>query len=156
MLHRAKALAYITSQPAGSHMARLLVFEHVGIPAAGVQVPAGTIEPGETPAAAALREGFEGLRLGALLGVVHRDMREFGLDEIHVRHCFHLVYDGSRSNVWFHEERHASDGGGSYRFRCFWTPLPNGIPPLVGGQDELLPRLIERLELARKAVEQRR
>jgi len=43
----------------------LLVFEHVSEPSAGTQVPAGGIQEGETPAAAAVREVFEetGLRL---------------------------------------------------------------------------------------------
>lgn len=48
----------------------LLLFEH---PTAGIQVPAGTVEAGEEPRAAALREageesGLEGLRLEEFLG----------------------------------------------------------------------------------------
>ncbi len=38
----------------------LLLFEH---PAAGIQIPAGTVEVGEPPAAAALREAAEETRL---------------------------------------------------------------------------------------------
>ncbi len=43
----------------------LLVFEHVDVPEAGVQLPAGGVEAGETPAEAAVRELFEesGLQL---------------------------------------------------------------------------------------------
>ena len=53
-----KAVCYITRDR------RILVFEHPGAPDAGIQVPAGTIEPGEDPARAALREAAEesGLR----------------------------------------------------------------------------------------------
>jgi 8-oxo-dGTP pyrophosphatase MutT (NUDIX family) len=40
----------------GSGKPDLLLFQH---PHAGIQIPAGTIEPGETPAAAALREAAE-------------------------------------------------------------------------------------------------
>ena len=40
------------------HRTRLLVFSHED-PLAGVQVPAGTIELGEDPAEAAVRETFE-------------------------------------------------------------------------------------------------
>lgn len=46
---RRKAFAYIT------HQQRLLVFEHPDSPEAGIQVPAGSIEPGETPQAGTLR-----------------------------------------------------------------------------------------------------
>jgi len=35
---------------------RLLVFEHTRAPEAGIQVPAGTMEPGEVPVDAAFRE----------------------------------------------------------------------------------------------------
>jgi len=35
---------------------RLLVFDHPDVPEAGVQLPAGGVEPGETPAQAAVRE----------------------------------------------------------------------------------------------------
>lgn len=38
---------------------RVLVFDHAGRPEAGVQVPAGGVEPGETPAQGAARELFE-------------------------------------------------------------------------------------------------
>jgi 8-oxo-dGTP pyrophosphatase MutT (NUDIX family) len=48
-----KAFAYIT------HGRRLLVFSHPHSPAAGIQVPAGTIEPGEPPELAVLREAAE-------------------------------------------------------------------------------------------------
>jgi 8-oxo-dGTP diphosphatase len=44
----------------------LLVFEHVDVPEAGVQLPAGGVEAGETPAEADVRGLFEesGLQLG--------------------------------------------------------------------------------------------
>ena len=48
-----KVGAYITS---GS---RLLVFRHVDFPEAGVQAPAGTVDPGEAPDDAVLREAQE-------------------------------------------------------------------------------------------------
>ena len=54
-----KAFAYIT------HERRLLVFSHPNHPEAGIQVPAGTVEPGETPHAAALREAAEEIGLSA-------------------------------------------------------------------------------------------
>jgi len=45
-----KVYAYIT------HANRLLVFLHVDVPDAGVQVPGGTVEEGEAPDEAVMRE----------------------------------------------------------------------------------------------------
>jgi 8-oxo-dGTP pyrophosphatase MutT (NUDIX family) len=66
-----KVVAFITRQT--PHAPELLLFEH---PHAGIQIPAGTVEQGEAPEAAVLREGREetgliGLRLVRALG--HRD-----------------------------------------------------------------------------------
>ncbi len=47
----------------GPHGAELLLFEH---PHAGIQIPAGTVEPGETPEQAVLREVREETGLSAL------------------------------------------------------------------------------------------
>ena len=49
-----KVTDFITRRAYGT--TELLLFEH---PAAGIQIPAGTVEVGETPAAAALREAAE-------------------------------------------------------------------------------------------------
>ena len=72
-----KVVTYITSGNA------LLVFRHPDFPEAGIQVPAGTIEEGEAPEAAALREAFEetgltGLTLVAPLGEHVRDVTPLG------------------------------------------------------------------------------
>ncbi|MYH67175.1 MAG: NUDIX domain-containing protein, partial [Dehalococcoidia bacterium] len=50
----------------GAEERELLVFEHAGIPEAGLQVPGGTVEGGETPLQAVSREVLEesGLPLG--------------------------------------------------------------------------------------------
>ncbi len=63
-----KVVAFITRETA--HGPDLLLFEH---PYAGIQIPAGTVEIGEAPDAAALREGREetgliGLQLVQALG----------------------------------------------------------------------------------------
>ncbi|CAM3647975.1 NUDIX hydrolase [Deinococcus frigens] len=49
------------------HDSSLLVFDHADVPDAGVQLPAGGVEPGETSADAAMRELYEesGLQLTA-------------------------------------------------------------------------------------------
>ena len=48
-----KVFAYITNRQ------WLLLFTHLNAPEAGIQVPAGTIEAGESPEEAVLREVFE-------------------------------------------------------------------------------------------------
>lgn len=85
-----KVLAYITWND------KLLVFSHPDFPEAGIQVPAGTIEPGETPEVAALREAFEEtgltrLMLVTALGEQVRDVTPFGKNELHHRYFFHLL-----------------------------------------------------------------
>ena len=62
-----KVMAYVVRREAGGW--QLLVFEHAGDPQAGVQVPAGTVEPGEPLETALWRELFEesGIWLGANL-----------------------------------------------------------------------------------------
>lgn len=103
-----KAFAYITN---GS---RLLVFEHPDHPDAGIQVPAGTIEPDEEPADAVMREAFEetglaGLKLATFLGESERDMSDFGIPEIHRRYFYHLLREGDCPESWLHYETSPSD-----------------------------------------------
>ena len=80
----APAYAYITK---GS---RLLLFTHPEAPEAGIQVPAGTIEAGERPEDAAMREareetGLAGLRFERFLAHDTRDMRDWRSDELQYR-----------------------------------------------------------------------
>ncbi|HJO81935.1 MAG: NUDIX domain-containing protein [SAR202 cluster bacterium] len=124
-----KAVAYIT------HGDRLLVFSHVGMPEAGIQVPAGTIEPGELPEDAVLREAWEETGLATLcvrsfLGVPELDVTPFGRDEIYRRHYFHLELTGAASESWIHFEQDPSDGGPPVEFELFWAPLDN-VPELA-------------------------
>jgi ADP-ribose pyrophosphatase YjhB (NUDIX family) len=67
MLRRHKVYAYITRAE------QLLVFKQVDFPEAGIQIPGGTIESGELPEDAVLREaveetGLERLHLVSYLG----------------------------------------------------------------------------------------
>lgn len=59
-----KAYGFVLRE--GAEGQELLVFEHAGMPEAGLQVPGGTIEQGETPLQAVAREVLEesGLPLG--------------------------------------------------------------------------------------------
>ena len=141
-----KAFAYITWEHA------LLVFRHVDFPEAGIQVPAGSIEPGESAEAAALRETFEETGLAdfmlvAPLGEQVYDMTPFGKDEIHHRTFFHLRCAEAPQRTWRHLEQARSDGGEPIAFEFFWAPLPGGVPPLIAGHNALLPALLRALGL---------
>lgn len=138
---RHKAFAYITQ----GH--RLLVFTHPDTPDAGTQVPAGTIEHGETPADAVLREAQEETGLSLLtvvrfLGTSHFDMSPFGRDEVHERHFFHLRCDGVTPARWRNRERHPSEGNELPLFEFSWAGLPDGVPGLIAGHDALLTELL--------------
>lgn len=142
-----KAFAYIT------HQQRLLVFSHPYASEAGIQVPAGTIEAGETPEEAVLREAFEetgltGLVLDTFLGEQERDVTDFGRNEIHHRYFYHLRYQGELLVKWRHEERFSSDNSGVHVFEFFWVSLPYNGPQLIADHGLMLPKLPELLGLA--------
>ena len=87
-----KVLAYVVRGDA------VCVFEQPAAPDAGIQVPAGTVQPGEDPADAVLREaveetGLSGLAVVRHLGTADYDMSAFGRDEVHERHFFALRCD---------------------------------------------------------------
>lgn len=140
-----KAFAYIT------HGDRLLVFRHVEVPEAGIQVPAGTMKDGEDPAAAVLREAWEetgltGLVMTGFLGEERRDRSDVGLDEIHHRFFYHLRYPDDPPETWRHAEEDPSDGSpGPIWFEFSWARLPDEIPTLHDGHEAFLPQLIGRL-----------
>ena len=139
---RFKVFAYIT------HQQRLLVMAHPHVPEAGIQVPAGTLEPGESPEAGVLREaweetGLDDLRCVAYLGEQIRDMRDYGVAQIHHRHFFHLTCPGPVTERWRHDELHPSDGGTSpITFEFYWVSLPHGVPPLIADHGRFLPDLV--------------
>ena len=141
-----KAFAYITYQH------KLLIFRHVDDPESGLQVPAGTIKPGERPELGALREaqeetGLEGLALIGYLGEQVRDMSDYDKDEIHHRHFYHLHCTNHPPAIWRHEEPDASEmQGDNPLFEFFWVALPDSVPPLIADHGAMLAVLIERLK----------
>ena len=145
-LRKNKVYCYITQGD------RLLVFRHVDFPEAGIQVPGGTIEPGEAPEMAALREAEEetGLRNLSLVGLfreVERDMSDFGRDEIQHRSFYHLLCEAETPAVWRHDETISSEGDGPIRFELTWASLRHEAPTLIAGMGDLLPRLLESMGL---------
>lgn len=130
MIEKRKVLAYVTRGQ------KLLVFDQPQSPAAGIQVPAGTMEDGETPEQAVLREaheetGLTALRLSTFLGELRRDMRDFGKDELHHRFYFHVICEESTPETWEWLEPSPSERVKVFPFRFFWVDLPDGVPELI-------------------------
>ena len=125
---------------------QLLVFKHLDEPweESGLQVPAGTIKPGESPETAALREaceetGLAKFRIVRKVGETDYDMVPYRA-ETHHRHVFHVEVDGETPTRWLSYEDDPDDGSGPKRFECFWIPLTQGHT-LSAGQGVLLGQL---------------
>jgi 8-oxo-dGTP pyrophosphatase MutT (NUDIX family) len=136
-----KVYAYVTC---GDY---LLVFEHTHFPEAGIQVPGGTIEEGESIEEAVLREaieetGLEQLSIQSYLGISEFDLAEVGDTGIHQRHFFHLQYSGSVQARWRHFEKNPSDGYPEpIEFEFYWVRFPDEVPDLIAGQGAFLSKL---------------
>lgn len=152
MVIREKVVAYITHVDPVSGGTRLLVFSQPSAPEAGIQVPAGTVQPGEPPEIAAAREareetGLTDLELVQALGERTFDMRPWGKSEIHHRRFFHLrCHDETPPDRWEHTEPDPDGGDGASDpspivFALSWVPFPDGVPDLIGGQGALLAAL---------------
>ena len=150
-----KAFAYVTQ---GS---RLLVFAHPDFPDAGIQVPAGTMRPDESPEDAVLREaveetGLAGLEIVSFLGeqffeAISTPQHWFGSGEpqVHHRYFFHLACTQEPAETWRHHELH--DGlAPPTAFDFFWALLPDGVPQLIAEHDHYLPDLVASMGLARR------
>ncbi len=132
-----KVVAYITRGD------ELLVFRHTEFPEAGIQVPAGTVEPGEDSEAAVLREareetGLDLLSVRSFLGEREYDMHPYGKAEVHRRRFFHIELLKEAPTTW----RHLETSGGTklvpVEFEFFWARMPNDVPELIAGQGDLL------------------
>lgn len=144
---RQKVVCYIVRD------GRLLVFKHLdeAWDQSGLQVPAGSIKPGESVESAALREAYEetgltDLRLVRKVGVHEYDMAPHR-DETQLRHVFHLEVDEETPARWVSHESDPDDGSAPKRFECYWIPLSQGHS-LAAGQGALLGRLTSGLEAA--------
>jgi len=122
------------------------VFRHRDFPEAGLQVPAGTAQDGETPRDAVVRELFEesglaDVRILSLLGRYTYDMAAWR-EEIQERFVFHLEPTKPMPSRWLHYERHggpSSDPG--IAFCLYWVELDDPELELAAGQGALLSKL---------------
>lgn len=141
---RLRVACYVVRETARGH--ELLVFDHVDVPEAGTQVPAGGIEPGESVEEAAVREvaeecGLTGAVVVRELGVSDRPHGETGAPQ-HTTYVL-MRYDGQgdrEREPWIWRVGGTGDDEGM-RFRCWFTPLPLDGVQLAAHEDELLREL---------------
>lgn len=133
-----KVLAYVTRTHQGRP--QLLVFTHRDYLQAGLQVPAGTVEPGEAPEIAVVREtgeesGLEGLILFRKLGVFLYNNPEW--QQLNERHVFHLLAPEHTAEHWQWIENDGGKSSGGYVFLFRWEDLDANID-LAGNQGDYL------------------
>jgi ADP-ribose pyrophosphatase YjhB (NUDIX family) len=136
-----KVVAYIT-RPGKMGVPELLVFDHRDYPEAGTQVPAGTVDEGESIEDALLREieeetGLRNCRIIARLAVY--DWEHPVSHNTHERHVFHLAAPEETADRWSWVE---TSGGQApeehwYVFLYRWVPLTERIE-LAGNQGDYL------------------
>lgn len=125
----------------------LLVFRHTdhSYEEVGIQVPAGSIRPEESPEDAALREareetGLTQFRIVRKLGEVTYDISPHRF-EIHHRHVFQLELTERTPQRWAGQELHDGEQAPT-NFECFWIPL-TAAHVLQAGQGALLGALYD-------------
>jgi 8-oxo-dGTP pyrophosphatase MutT (NUDIX family) len=119
------------------------VFDHVDVPDAGTQVPAGGIDPGESVEQAARREvaeetGLRGVRVVEVLGTSDAPHPETGAPPQYTTYLLATCDEPRDAWTW------RVDGAGEDEgmlFRCWFTPLPLSGVRLAGSQGEFLHRL---------------
>ena len=139
MKKRPRVLAYVTRERAGR--TELLVFAHRDFPDAGIQVPAGRVDPGESLESGLLRELEEEAGLTRV-----RVLRELPGFEDHYssryeNHAFRVVLEEPAPDEWEHVVAGEGDDAGLV-FVYRWAPIEDEIL-LFGRRHPLLRRLLE-------------
>lgn len=129
-----KAYVYLTC---GS---RLLVFSEPDHPEVALQIPGGTIDPGESYLIGARREFVEETGLVLDTAFEHFADQDIPFETLkdhpqcqtppdqplrgrHIRKLFHAKIDSIPKEEWEHFEMTPSNGGDPIRFRLFWLDL---------------------------------
>lgn len=136
-----KVIAYITRGD------ELLVFRHTQFPEAGIQVPAGTMNAGEIPEEAVLREcseetGIRSYLQPEFLGIQAFSSAHSGTLEHTRRYFFHIICNQETPDTWTHMEIDPSVGPpGPIEFEFFWVRMPHDVPELSGNLGAYLHKL---------------
>ncbi|MEE2055997.1 NUDIX domain-containing protein [Rhodococcus artemisiae] len=136
---RRRVAAYVIRHRAGPE---LLVFDHLDIPDAGTQIPAGGIRADEDPHTAVLREVTEetGLDLCPVIGAVGIDHRPHPITgQPRHTHVLHLHAPEDDHDSWIHTVR-GTDTDAGLQFACRFVSLPLS-GSLADEQDLFLGRL---------------
>ncbi|MEF8818226.1 MAG: NUDIX domain-containing protein [Haloferacaceae archaeon] len=128
--HVKKACAYITRDDA-----ELLVFE--GPEHDGLQIPKGTVEPGERPREAVYREAIEESGLAAFEAPRHltTDVWTRRAGRRYVRSFYHARVHEPR-DAWTHTVTGAGEERGT-EYEFFWVDLPASEPFALDLDDHL-------------------
>jgi 8-oxo-dGTP pyrophosphatase MutT (NUDIX family) len=135
----------VRAKDEGQRVKELLVFEHAPeYPTAGIQVPAGGLETGETIKAGALREAFEetGLTDLTFQSYLGSNKHFYGSRKPQIWHFVWLTTTDSRDS-WEHLAE--EDPEESYTFYHRFEPLENVV--LHYDMDAMLPELAQQLGL---------
>ncbi|PEF46635.1 DNA mismatch repair protein MutT [Bacillus cereus] len=142
VLYKKKVHAYVTREKEG--VMQLLVFKHRDIPEAGIQVPGGTVDEGETLEAAILREvqeesGLRHLCIERFLAdyIIHVKEKK----EYQKRYFFHVTLLTDVKDSWEHIVSAGEEDEGLV-FCYEWIDIAK-YPELAGKQGEFLHLLDE-------------
>lgn len=131
-----KILAYIINKN------KLLVFNQPDYPEAGIQIVGGTLEKNEDINQAIIREiqeetGLKHFSIISYLGKTERNMEDYGKDEIHIRHFFHVITNENTNKSWTHIEKFSSGSKNNILFNFYWIDFKDA-KDLILNHDELL------------------
>jgi 8-oxo-dGTP pyrophosphatase MutT (NUDIX family) len=134
-----KAYIYLTRKKQNSQ--EILVFTQAGHPAAGIQIPGGTVDKNEEPLAAIRRELKEesGLDISQIYELGACDFFHIGKKEMHHRHFF-TADTTDLPEEWSHAVSSGEDDKGLV-FEYFWMPAKEASRSLAGEQGRLISRL---------------
>ena len=114
----------------------VLVFRQPDQPYVGLQIPGGTVDPGESHLQAAMREFNEetGIELTCAFEFVADQIALFDNDagcDVHCRRLYHGRLPAhaaiNRQHRWEHFEMDPSGGGDPIRFDLFWLDIDRAL-----------------------------
>lgn len=144
----------------------LLVFNEPDTPYLGLQLPGGTIDPGESFLHGAMREFAEETGLALDAAFEQFSDQDIPFETIppvgpfrpapnrpllgrHIRRNYHVRLAGRPKDDWEHYEMHPSSGGEPIRYKFFWIDL---YGPEASDKDAFFAAFGEPLDALRRRV----